>query len=266
MLTTMALLAFTNVALGQADGLSFGDTRLTYGIHGPVRASNKLLPGDTLYLAFDIKGVTMDKDNRVHYSTVTEICDSKGKICFKQPSRPQDILNALGGNSFPAYARVDLSLEQPAGEYTLKVTVTDAGSKQSKTLTQNFTVLPKAFGVVGLTVSCDQEGQVPASLLAVGDSVWLHGAVVGFDRDKTNLQPHVELEMRILDEKGKPTVEKPFSGTISKNIPANANALPLQFLLSCNRTGKFTLELKAADKSTGKTYSQSFPITVLPHK
>src|SRR5215468_5189592 len=98
MLTTVALLAFANVALGQAEGLSLGDTRFTYGVLGPVRTDHKLLPGDKLFVAFDMKGLTVDKDNRVHYKTTTEICDNKGKTCFKQPGQEQTVVNALGGD------------------------------------------------------------------------------------------------------------------------------------------------------------------------
>lgn len=266
MLTTVALLAFANMALAQSDGLSLGDARLTYGILGPVRTDTKLLPGDTLFVAFDIKGVLIDKDNRVHYSTTTEICDGSGKSCFKQPGREQTVLNALGGNSFPAFARVDLGTDQPAGEYHLKVTVTDSSSKQSKTLDVPFAVKPRGFGVVGFTITGDSEGQVPVGLMSVGESAWINAAAVGFERDKSTGQPHVDLEMRITDEKGKPTLAKPFAGTINKDVHARANALPLQFLLYLNRAGKFNLDVKATDKVSGKTFSQSFPITVLPHK
>jgi hypothetical protein len=261
----MALLAFANVALGQAEGLSFSDTRITYGVLGPVRASHKLLPGDSLFVDFDIKGLSVDKDNRVRYTTTTEICDSTGKTCFKQPSQELTVVNALGGNSFPAFARVDLGLDQTPGEYALTVTVTDLANKKSKSLTEKFTVLPKAFGIVGLTVTGDQEGNTPTGLMSVGQNVWLHAAVVGFQRDEKG-QPNVDLEVRILDEKGKLTTAKPFTGNINKEVRAKANALPLQFLLALNRAGKFTIEVKAMDKPSRKTFGNTFSINVLANR
>jgi hypothetical protein len=239
---------------------------MTYCQLGPARTDSKFLPGDTLFLAFDIKGVTVDKENKVQYSTTIEVCDAKGKTCYKQPSQEQTVVNVLGGNSFPAVARVDLGLDQAPGEYTLNVTVTDRASKQSKTLSQKFSVLPKGFGVVALTTSSDADAHLPVGLMCVGESVWVNAAVVGFERDKSTGQPHVDLELRILDEQGKPTVAKPFTGTINKDVHAKAPALPLQFHLYLNRAGKFTIEGKATDKVSGKTSRVSFPITVLPHK
>jgi hypothetical protein len=264
MLTTVALLAFANLALGQAEGLSLGDTRFTYGVLGPARKDHRMLPGDKLFVAFDIKGITVDSDNRVHYRTAIDISDSKGKTFFKQAGQDQTVINVLGGNSFPAYARVDLSMDQAPGDYALNISVTDLGNNKTQKLAQKFTVLPKAFGIVGLTTSADQDGNLPAGLLGEGQSVWLHAAVVGFERGKG--QPNIDLEARITDENGKPTTAKPFTSTLNKDIPANAGAVPLQFLLSLNRAGKFTVDLKATDKLSGKSFNVSFPITVLPHK
>ena len=47
-----------------------------------------------------------------------------------------------------------------------------------------------------------------------------NGAVVGFGRDGAAQQPNVALELRVLDENGKPTTAKPFGGTIDKDVPA----------------------------------------------
>ena len=38
--------------------------------------------------------------------------------------------------------------------------------------------------------------------------------------------------------------------------------MPLTFVLSLNRSGKFTVELKILDKLTDKTVTQSFDLTV----
>lgn len=268
MLNTTAFLTVLSLAVAQSDGLSLTNSRLTYGILGPTRADNKLLPGDSLFVAFDIEGITVGKDAKVHYTTTTEVSDGTGKVLHKPPppDRPQEYINSLGGSTLPAFARIDVALNSPPGEYTLKVTVTDWATKKSASLTQKATVLPKAFGLVGLKLSSDPEGQHPAGLVGPGESLFVNSLVVGFARDKTGGQPHVELEMRVLDASGKPTLAKPFSGTVNKDVHARADSLPVQFLLSPNRAGRFSVELKATDKVTGKTVTQSFPITVFSSK
>jgi hypothetical protein len=269
MLSTLVLLAGL-MGPAQSDGLSLTDVRLTLGISGPPRASAKLLPGDNLIVSFDITGITADDEGKVRYSIATELTDATGKVLFRQLPREQSTTASLGGGILPAFAQVDVGLEQPAGDYKLKVTVTDVANSKSQSFTQNFSVVPKAFGLVRLSASFDPDGQLPASLPVAGQTIWLHLAAVGYERAKKEAnsggQPNVTLEVRILDEQGKPTTVKPISGTINKDVPEKAVALPLQFPVMLNRAGKFTLKLTANDKLSGKSVEYSAPLVVRPHR
>jgi hypothetical protein len=261
MLMTLPLLAALSLAPGQA-GLTLTDARVTYGVLGPTRTNTKFLPGDSLYLTFNISGITADAEGKVLYSIATEVTDTGGKSLFKQPAQDRDVINALGGNQLPAFAQVAIGQMQPPGECTLKVTVTDLASKQSKTLEQKFEVAKPEFGIVRLSGSADADGQVPSGLLTVGHSLWINGAVVGFRRGPGTGQPNVTVELKVTDSDGKPTMAKPFGGTINKDVPAKDTALPIQFHVALNRPGKFTLEIKATDALAGTSTTQSFPITV----
>jgi hypothetical protein len=265
MMTTFALLSALQLAPGQAGDLTLKDARVTHGILGMKRADARLLPGDSLFVAFGIEGMTTDREGKALYNISTEVADAGGKVLFRQPPRDLEAVNALGGNRFPAYSQVDIGLQQPPGEYTLKVIVGDRTSRKSATLTQKFTVLPADFGLVRFSVTGDAEGMVPTGLLGEGESVWLNALVVGFGRDNAGKQPNVALELRVLDDKGQPTRPKPFSGALGKDVPAGATSLPVQCLLPLNRTGKFTIEVKATDQVTGKSATRTFPITVHPH-
>src|SRR5215471_15720012 len=124
MLSSVLALALT-LPVGQPGKLALSNARLTYGIQGPTRADAKFLPGDSLILSFDIEGITVDDSGKVQYSTTTEVVDGKGGRVFQQPPRTLDAINALGGDRIPAYAQIDIGLDQPEGDYTLKVSVTD---------------------------------------------------------------------------------------------------------------------------------------------
>jgi hypothetical protein len=260
----LALLAALS-APAQADGLSLTGVRLSHGVLGPERADGKLLPGDSLIVSFDIDGITVDAQGKVRYSLATECVDGAGKTQFKQPPRELEAINVLGGARLPAFARVDTGLQQPPGEYTLTVTVVDLASKNSKSLTQKFTILPKAFGVVRLHLSSDKEGEYSPGLLSVGQAVWLNGLAVGFERDPMTKAPKIALELTIRDEMGKATLPKPFSATLEpKDLPSTATSVPLQFLASLSRPGKFTVEIKAKDVVSGKSFATTFPLHVHP--
>src|SRR5262249_17481150 len=144
---TLILAAALSAAPADAGELTLTNARFTRGILGPTRPEAKLLPGDNLYLSFDIEGITVAEDGKGLYSTGIEVFDSAGKSIFKQDPRKQAATASLGGNRVPGFATVDVGLAQPAGEYTMEVTVIDDASSKKASLKKAFEVLPKAFGI-----------------------------------------------------------------------------------------------------------------------
>jgi hypothetical protein len=264
MWTALALLAAATLGPAQASGLTFSHVRSTQGVLGPKRTDERLLPGDSLVLSFDLEGVTADETGKVAYSMALEVSDPAGKVLFRQAPQNLEATASLGGNTIPAYARVDVGVEQPAGEYSVKVMVRDRKAGQAADLTRKFTVLPRDFGLVRLTTSTDPDGQVPAPVVGTGQVLWLQCGAVGFMRNKETRQPSVQFDVRVLDESGKPVLTSPASSTVNKDVPEKYVAVPISFPLSLNRAGKFTVELSANDKISGKTSKLSFPLNVQP--
>ena len=250
---------------GQAGPLALANPRPVYGPLGAPRPDNKFLPGDALFLAFDIDGITVGPDGKVKYSTAVEVADPSGKLLFKQDPRDQEVTVALGGKTLPAFVRLDVGLQAPAAQYVIKVTVTDRTSKASQSLTYKGEVLPPAFGLVQVRTTHDPEGLAPGAVFEAGESLWVHFAAVGFGHDKAKKDPpRVAVALRVLDADGKPTLQKPFTGELGEGADANAASLPGQFLVPLNRPGTFTVELTATDRAGGKTAKLSFPVRVLP--
>jgi hypothetical protein len=249
----------------QAAALNLTHVRATYGPLGAARKDNKLLPGDQVFVAFDIDGITVAPDGRVLYGMATEVLNSQGKVVFRQEPRDLEAVNALGGTSLPAYTQLDVGLESPPGDYTVRVTVTDRASKRSAVLTQKFQVLNKAFGLVRLTTTADPEGQIPSAVYESGASLWVNCGVVGFKPDPQG-QPQVTVELRVLDDKGKPTLAKPFRGEAGRDAPSKVASLPVQFHVGLNRPGQFTIEVKATDRVSNQTATLAFPLTVVAPK
>jgi hypothetical protein len=259
---TLALSATRAVA--ETGKLTLANVRATYGLLGPARADARALPGDTFCLEFDIEGITVAADGKVQYSMGLEARDADGKVIYRQNAANQEALASLGGKSVPAQAHLDIGLDQPAGDYSVKVTVTDRATKKTQSLTQKLRVLPADFGIVQLKTTSDPAGTVPAGVVGAGQSIWVNFAVVRFERVRGMSQPNVQFEMRILDEDGKPTLAKPETGIINHDVPATDKLLGGQFPISVNRPGKFVVELKAVDKIAGKSATVSFPLTVQP--
>jgi hypothetical protein len=267
MWTTLPLALALSLAPGQAEQLKITNDRVTYGLFGSVRPDTKFLPGDLFLVAFDIEGVRTDNNGKVLYSMGMEVTDSKGKTHYKQEPRDLEGINSLGGARLPAFAHVDIGTDQPPGEYTVKVTVTDRITKMSKTLVRRFEVLKKDFGIVRLNSTSDVEARMPAPPVGVvGQALWVNFGVVDFQRG-SDKRCNVKVEMRIYDEKNKETLALPFAGDVNQRVPNDLQVLPMQYLLTLNRSGRFTVKLQATDlNGSKKPVEVSFPVTVLEAK
>lgn len=264
MWSTAVLALALGVGPAQAEGLTLTNVRSTHGILGPVRADRKLLPGDALYLRFNIEGITTDANGKALYSMATEVTNSDGKLIFRQEPKDLETVNALGGTSMPGFAQVNIGLDQPPGLYSLKVTVTDRSSGKSQAITRPFEVLPPEFGIVRLITSIDPEGIFQGSVFEAGEVLWVHGGVTGFQRDPATRQPRLGVEVRVLDEAGKPTVPQAHKADITRDVPEDVKVMTGRFVLALNRPGKFTVEITTTDKVAGKTAKISFPLVVTP--
>jgi hypothetical protein len=273
MWTTLVLAAALGLTPGQSNQLSFHNVRSVLLLFGPERQTNKFLPGDVFMLVFDIEGLKADGNGKMLYRLARQVTDSKGKLVWGE--EPQDreapggVFVYLGGNRVPSTAPVEIRMDQPPGEYTLTVTVTDRVSKASKKLDAKFEVLPKGFGIVQLvtaiTYAFPPNTIVVSPSGVVGEYRILDAAIVGFERDSVKKQPSVVVEMRILDESGK-QVSKPASQEFNQDVPETLTLLPVQFPLFLNRPGNFTVELQATDRINKKTAKVSFPLTSVEQK
>jgi hypothetical protein len=267
---TLAVSAVLFSAPAQSGGLQIKNDRATYGELGQERKDSRLLPGDVFCVAFDIEGLKTGDNGRVQYGMSLELLNKDGKSQFKQEPRDLEAYNALGGNRVPAFALTEVGTDTPAGEYTLRVTVKDSTTGKTETLTRKFEVMPTTFGFIRtqfLHMFPNLGAFPPAPPVAVpGQTYLVNFAVVGFELDKGRKdQPNIETSLRVLDEEGKPTLAKPFTGSATE-VGQFKGVIPLQFMLTLNRPGKFKVELKATDKVSGKSAEQLLDLVVLEQK
>jgi hypothetical protein len=272
MWTTLACVAALSLTPAQAGKLTLANITSTQGLLGAPRSDANVMPGDIFYVAFDIQNISVAPDGTVEYSMAMQVLDKAGKPQFKQDAKPLKAVNSLGGTSLPAFAHVHVGLDQPPGTYTVEVTVTDVGSKAAQKptakLQRQFTVVPLKFSLVRLQVTY-AEAEAPESKAAppvgmAGQTLWVNFAAVGFRRDAKTNDPNLKVTMVIKDEKGQPALAQPFTGEASTDIPKNFVLVPMQFWMSLNRSGKFTVELTGEDRVAKTKATLSFPLTVLP--
>src|SRR5438874_10825737 len=110
MWTTLALAAALGAAPAQAGELTLTRVRSTHGAMGPTRAEDRLLPGDALGVCFDIGGMVADERGKMSYSTGLEVTDATGKTLFTQDPASLEATASLGGDTVPAFARIDIGL------------------------------------------------------------------------------------------------------------------------------------------------------------
>jgi hypothetical protein len=273
-----ALAVFAVLAAAPADAgqLQIKNDRFTYGILGQDRPDDKVIPGDTLIVAFDIEGLQVKEDGKVRYSTSMELLNKDGKSEFKENPIERESINTLGGSHLPCWSRVSIGTDTPAGQYTVKISVADASVKDGKPVSveRKFEVTAPRFGIILTGLGYDKPPQAPppAPPLGVpGQQLLAYFTVVGFEtkaaatKDKLTANLHVELS--ILDDSGKPTLSKPYVGDAT-DIGADYKLfLPFQFPLPLNRSGKFKVRFTATDKLGNKPpVTQDLDLTVVDVK
>jgi len=248
----------------QSGKISIENPVLLHGFPGLPRTSNKFAHGDSFCLAFDIKGLAADAEGKVIYSLLTEVMVN-GRLEFKHESKDIEAIDSLGGNVLSAFTQLNIGVDQPDGKYTVKVTATEKKTKAVATVVQEFILTKADLGIVRIRTTADRDEKVPISAFSIGESAWLNMSIIGFARDKAK-QPNLKITMVIVDSNGKPTVQKPPVAEISKDVAPDLDLLPLQFFVSMNRAGKFTIKLKVVDQVSGKNASLDLPLEVTQAK
>jgi hypothetical protein len=262
MLLCFALLGVA-AAPAQDAQLALANVRATYGVQGPERPDRRVLPGDNLILSFDIEGAEVAADGKVHYTIAMEVTDSLGDVRFKQVPRPNAIARPPGRRSLPAMASLHIGLDEPPGEYTLRVSVTDRTARTTREIAENYEVLRKAFGLVQVAAIGDPDAEGPSSFRA-GKAGLINLLAVGFGRSEGQSDFHVA--MNVSDAGGRPVLAKAVEGEVKEKPSSKTMHVPMQFQLELKRAGQFTVELKAQDRVTGQSSSVSFPLTVAAAK
>ena len=263
MWATLTLAGLLTVAPAQTGELKLSNDRVTYGPSGPVRHDKKFLPGDIYFLTFDLDGLKFDGP-KTSYTLNIDLLDSKSKPMFKTITGQREVFAVQGAGPIPGWAPITIEQDTMPGEYTLRLTAVDNGTKKSATLERKFEVGEKGFALAQVFTAYGDGGQIPTSCGAVGQKVYFHFRVIGFERDPKSKQPQVQLEMRLVDEAGKPTLEKPIIQDLkNQEVPESFSYIPLWMDLALTKGGKFTIELKVTDLISKKTTSVSYPFQVV---
>jgi hypothetical protein len=269
MWTTLALMTLT-MAPAQTGTPELKNARFTYGLLGQTRKSDKFLPGDAVYLRFDIDNMTVKKDGRVLYAMQMEIT-KKGadKPVFKRAAEDREVVNLLGGSRFPSVAIWPIQPDAEApGEYTMKLTVTDKTTGKSAPLTQKFTVVQPKLGFVQVFLTTFRGDPVPP-VGVPGQKIMLYYRLTGFEFDKKEKQSNLTVSIRILDADGKQTLAEPYKGDIKSDAKTAPGVLEMHpFMIDLNRAGKFKIEMKVTDNVAAgrKSETLSLDLTVVDDK
>lgn len=258
-LVLVAALAAALLVPASASALDIKNFRPCYSPvpFGATRQDVKCLPGDVILFTYDIEGLKFDeKTGKASFVTIFELFDAKATLVYKKET-PSEVVAHLGGTRMPGDAQVHMGRKQAPGKYVVRVTVHDRNAKVSKSHTHPIELLPQGFGFAMV--------QAPGVGFA-----GQHHATAFFLIDMkldANKQPNVKLEMRVLDENGKPVAPSVFS-ELPRDLPLEAdlekqNAVPMHFPLYLNRPGRFTIDIMAKDNAGNREARLTHPLVVL---
>lgn len=254
-LVTLAFLAAPSLA----PALELKNFRACYAPlpYGATRADAKCLPGDFLFLTYDIEGLKFDdKTGKASFVTVLELFDDQAKLIFNKET-PNEVVPHLGGSRMPGDLHVQMGRSQKPGKYRIRLTVQDRLAKEVKSHVYSFELLPQTFGIAGIVApAIGFPGQHHSTEFALVD--------MALNAEK---KPDVQVTMRVLDESGK-VVAPPIISALPRDLPVGAdlekeNFVPMRYPIYLNRSGRFTIDILAKDNVGKKEARLTYQLHVL---
>jgi hypothetical protein len=229
--------------------LEIRDIKAAYGPLGPERTSLAVVPGDQIFFRYAITGIRTDAAGRAEGELRLQVTDTGGKVLIDNKEAIGGLL-ALGGQTLPGTAQVSFGPDTPAGDYKLRVTISDKLGADSASFERTLTCTKPAFALVRLRFSQDAEGNIASAAGGtLGQTLYIHCQAVGFERTKTKLR--VVFTLQVLDMEGKPLMPKPVRAELAPEDAEQIAKLELvdfKGLLVLNRAGEFRLHLSATDE------------------
>ena len=158
---------------GLSSALEIKNMKLSYGPLGAPRLVNKFLPGDIIFMTFDIDGLTFDqKSSKASYNTKLELWNSgvyKNGVQVEKPKvvwfpkmgtkdeklglkgTDSEVPALLGGTRLPGDLHMIMGTEQTPGRYTVRLIVRDNLTSKQTYYDHGFELLKEGFGLVGVT-------------------------------------------------------------------------------------------------------------------
>jgi len=244
-----------------ASALDIKNIRPCYAPFGATRYDLNLLPGDVLFITYELEGLATDpKTGKANYETTLELIDDPAKkdpkILYSKKT-PNEVVPQLGAAKMPGDLHVIMGAQQAPGKYGVRLQVRDNISKDAKVFVYPFSVIPQGFGFVG--VSAPAIG-FPGQHYVTGFG--LVNLALNGKKD-----PEVDITIKILGDNGvavAPAVEIKLPRDMPEGIKLDeANFVPLQYPIYLNRPGRFTIEIQAHDKFGNQKKELKYPVTVL---
>jgi hypothetical protein len=263
-LAILALALWGAPAVGK---LEISNVTAAHGKLGPERKSHEYYPNDEVCFRYLVTGANVDDVGKVECSLRVQLAGTDGKPIEDQSFAAQGIL-ALGGSSFPASASLVLPNQLAAGEYTFAVTFKDKlaeiKEESEASFTRTIKVLPTEFAIIAPRFSYDRAGKIDAPPTgAVDQTLFFRLKAIGFDRSRNRID--TEMNVRVLDEKGKDVTTNPIRiklGVDDPSVVKDALCLDFRSELFLNRPGDFTLSVAVIDWVSKKTVKFETPLKI----
>ena len=242
-------LVLTMLAAPAWADLEIRDVQAAYGPLGPERRSLEVAPGDEIFFRYTVTGIRTDNAGRAEGAVRLQVTDTDGNVLIDDKEAIGGLL-ALGGRTLPGTARVSFGPDTPAGDYQLRVTISDNLGAGSASFERKLTCTKPAFALVQLRFSRDEAGDIASPAGGtLGQTLHIHCKAVGFERAKA--KPRVVFTLQVLDTGGKPLMPEPVRAELAPGDAERIADLALvdfKGLLVLNRVGEFRLRVSATDE------------------
>ena len=248
----------------KAQGLEIRNIQAALGALGPEVKTLEFYPREEIYFRYQVLGLKTDERGNIHNAFSSRLLDAQGQVLQEHADPPQVGLLCLDGSRLMAHSHIMLNGEYSPGRYTLVVRVEDRLTERTAEFSRDFLLKPTRYAIVMPRFFYDEMEKIPAPIGAqAGQMLYFRVKVIGIDTCRGRIDQ--EIQVQVLDEKGRETMPRPITDTIVSDDPATVAAatyVSFKNSVGLNRPGTFTLRIATQDKMSRQSALFEAPLRV----
>ncbi|PIU67758.1 MAG: hypothetical protein COS84_03645 [Armatimonadetes bacterium CG07_land_8_20_14_0_80_40_9] len=231
-------------------------------LFGKEIKTDYLLPNQTIYATFSVKGFTEDENRSYWIDLEWHWLDNQGNTILEDVMGLDRQINIFQSEVMPVYMKYPIPDDIKPGKYIIKIIVLDkiAGKKVKKEIP--IKVKPKEFAITNVWfVNGKDEASETEPRFVLYETMTLFSKIVGFEKEDNFV--HLTIKFELLDKSGNLIYEYPKIIEVKQEVEPEVTYIEGKFSLDCWKRGEFKIKVTVEDRIGQKTITKLVPFEIV---